>query len=495
VIILIKSYSFYSYKLNKNKYNQIKDYAIKVIQNKNCLSQYLYDNLKPDLFYGNLTKNNFINKTKHMRNNIGATTFQQAQMDVYTKYMNQLNTIAFDRKSKKNIYKVIKYLVKIYRDDNLLIYIKNSNNVFHQKTQSYIEKYGERLINLIKRIQNKLLDKFKLVVFKKLTYNDINQLYEKHEMLEMSNLKLTNAVINLQIPNVDRIVIPIRYSSEYHDFKINYTYNEKGRQRRYSYKLKIENNRIKIQVAKEIKEEKINCTCNNIIGIDVNSKHNLFALSDGHLIDYDRKIVDKISKNKKDNDRIQETKKSRGLSTEYGKKQLLLSEKNKRRCTAHIEKKVSELLKYCQDNNIDHIVLEDLKKSNGRNYCKTNNDINYNDLFNILRLYTIKEIIKRMSKNIKYGVTVSLTNARYTSQQCNKCGHISKENRKTQETFCCVKCNHTCNADLNASLNIRDRILKVSYRKVLHKEVETNRYENKPFVSKVLFKEQLINNF
>lgn len=52
---------------------------------------------------------------------------------------------------------------------------------------------------------------------------------------------------------------------------------------------------------------------------------------------------------------------------------------------------------------------------------------------------------------------VSLVNPAYTSQQCSKCGHVSKDNRKTQEMFCCVECGHTMNADFNASINIESR--------------------------------------
>jgi putative transposase len=38
-------------------------------------------------------------------------------------------------------------------------------------------------------------------------------------------------------------------------------------------------------------------------------------------------------------------------------------------------------------------------------------------------------------------------NPQYTSQTCSSCGHISKENRKTQAKFICVKCNTSLNAD------------------------------------------------
>lgn len=46
---------------------------------------------------------------------------------------------------------------------------------------------------------------------------------------------------------------------------------------------------------------------------------------------------------------------------------------------------------------------------------------------------------------------------RHTSQTCNCCGHVSKENRLTQAKFVCTACGHSANADTNAAKNIRDR--------------------------------------
>ncbi len=55
---------------------------------------------------------------------------------------------------------------------------------------------------------------------------------------------------------------------------------------------------------------------------------------------------------------------------------------------------------------------------------------------------------------------------RYTSQTCSNCGYIDKNNRLTQSEFKCLICNHTENADYNASKNIlrlgQDHITKLS---------------------------------
>ena len=46
-------------------------------------------------------------------------------------------------------------------------------------------------------------------------------------------------------------------------------------------------------------------------------------------------------------------------------------------------------------------------------------------------------------------------NPAYTSQTCSECGHVDKENRKTQARFLCVSCGFASNADTNAAMNIR----------------------------------------
>lgn len=58
---------------------------------------------------------------------------------------------------------------------------------------------------------------------------------------------------------------------------------------------------------------------------------------------------------------------------------------------------------------------------------------------------------------LEYKTDVIKVNCAYTSQECSKCGHTSKENRKTQSLFECVSCGFTENADLQACFNILQR--------------------------------------
>jgi len=42
----------------------------------------------------------------------------------------------------------------------------------------------------------------------------------------------------------------------------------------------------------------------------------------------------------------------------------------------------------------------------------------------------------------------------YTSQKCSSCENIDKKSRISQMKFCCIRCGHTENADINAAKNI-----------------------------------------
>jgi putative transposase len=54
------------------------------------------------------------------------------------------------------------------------------------------------------------------------------------------------------------------------------------------------------------------------------------------------------------------------------------------------------------------------------------------------------------------GFTVAVP-AAYTSQACPCCGHVAKENRKTQALFACVSCGYTSNADHVGAINVLER--------------------------------------
>lgn len=59
------------------------------------------------------------------------------------------------------------------------------------------------------------------------------------------------------------------------------------------------------------------------------------------------------------------------------------------------------------------------------------------------------------------GIPLIRIDPRNTSRRCNKCGHTTKANRKSQSEFSCKACGHTENADGNGAKNIRLRGLEI----------------------------------
>ena len=374
---------------------------------------------------------------------------------------NFISYIYFDEyfnKQKIKCTDFIKLMNKRYRDKDF------SSMFFQQICKQVYEKY------------NKKKPPKTQVIFKKLSFIGVNQ-YNKIFIEESSN-KYTNGIINFNIPHFGIVEIPFRYSKQYHGNLNNIHYSMTGQNKNQyikQYTCTVEKDRLKIVIVEDDNRTYPISVGNHIEGIDVNIKHNLLQCSDGYVIDYDRKMVKSILKRKKKQDRITSTKMTRNLSTEYTYKQMKQNKKDKRRSISMIEQCLVKLFKHCNANNINYLVFEDLNKFT-RKYKINNKEFNVNmrRLMSILHIVDIKNMAERIGR--KYGITISLTNAEYTSQQCSCCGYIHKDNRKTQEKFRCIHCGYEENADLNASINIKERINSDVLRDFLHIEVEKNKY-------------------
>ena len=60
-------------------------------------------------------------------------------------------------------------------------------------------------------------------------------------------------------------------------------------------------------------------------------------------------------------------------------------------------------------------------------------------------------------KAIRAGVRVCFVDPRNTSKTCSRCGFCDRRNRRTQDTFSCLRCGFTCHADTNAARNLATR--------------------------------------
>lgn len=126
----------------------------------------------------------------------------------------------------------------------------------------------------------------------------------------------------------------------------------------------------------------------------------------------------------------------------YLKKQAQLS--------SHRKNEIGRSINECIRNNSDQFfILEDLSL-NGKTKSRPVNRILNRSLLGYLK---DKLRFRLMDKGIDYeGVQPA-----YSSQECLRCGWVSRNNRKNQEHFKCEICGYTNNADLNASLIILGR--------------------------------------
>ena len=70
--------------------------------------------------------------------------------------------------------------------------------------------------------------------------------------------------------------------------------------------------------------------------------------------------------------------------------------------------------------------------------------------------------------------------AQYTSEECSTCEHIHQDSRQSQASFVCQRCGYSSNADINASINIARRgvrlVLSGEYR--IRKRKQTMRLKS-----------------
>ena len=384
-----------------------------------------------------------------------------------------------------------------------------SANSMYKKWMELITKFSyERILTLcIKKYLNVLNRK---VTFKKLTITHQNTISSlKTQVGINNNLKKFNAFLNFNIPKQGEIVLLFRYNQNYHmdlkDFIISGTQKAKledlerfptgYKQTQFKFTINVDTlyNQINIYYALEKTsknsavytrfDSELIQNYNNYVGVDVNIKNNILALSDGKTFKTNESLIKKCIRFDNARKRCQKNKDLNHNPRPYGKEMLLRQQKNNRRSKWYLEQLVNGFLDYCQEKGYNHIVMENLNLKETKSEAKNKDGINYNRIASLLHLNDIKHVIKRLAN--KRDIAVSWVNPKYTSQQCPICGYINKSNRITQEVFCCENCFHNNNADINAAVNIKNRVFIKEYRKSLMKfDKEFNGYKGKVYIKK-----------
>ena len=77
--------------------------------------------------------------------------------------------------------------------------------------------------------------------------------------------------------------------------------------------------------------------------------------------------------------------------------------------------------------------------------------------------WCVRHWLRRLQQRTEWNcVSFRSVVARHTSQMCRLCGHVERGNRRGLE-FRCLRCGHTDDADVNASLNILARFTTGAY--------------------------------
>ena len=529
-----RAYSYKTFKLNKSKYDSLEAYAIEARNFRNIISEMIYNNYRQNIFYREINKNKLVTELKYLNKctKISSADCQQAIRDVYIKYETNLDILIKKyckiNTNDKPIKLLFNYMVRYYKDEehfekmleDQFIEAFNKINVKNPEEKD-LEDYNFRLkllneyvslkiknffkgqtnlnfISFVRYTQDFIIKKINKVTYKSLTFNHMNVIGKTMNvsgMLEKSHIKLTNAVIHINLPKIAIIDLPVRHSKKYHGAFKDYKFNLNKRTGQKQYLIQISFDEVKKEVKITLVRDIIKNISDDyeekqIFGVDVNTKHNIFALSNYETQKVDKKLVKKIVREKKKLKEIQSQRNKLKLPKEYSKRQKRIQDKINKQ-VAYLQNYACHLLLKNHENSV--LVMENLER--GLKKCKINNkqyeeELNYNDLFSLLKIYSMKDTVIRMSGN--YNVNVVLVNPDFTSQMCPKCGHISKNNRKSQETFCCEKCNHKNNADINAAKNIKGRFTNQKFREELQKEVADTQLISEPkILNRFKFRQKL----
>ena len=508
---------FHSNDLTQLKYNELHDFAIAIREHKNIVSEYVNKNL---LKYLDCNMFSFLTEMRETYKGIIPSSFdKQLYEQIFNCYQNKFKAIQrnllfekitfigfefYKRDTKKHkkgeLKKVIlkrensplsiclSYLAR-YGNENIIEYINSQfDNVDDKKKKFYnnilncINKFGfERLFSLALSKRNRIIKHYqkKVIEFNSLTFSGRCRKTDIISYNKNYN-SIINSFVSLSGLNRKSFHIPIKFNKDYHGNMKDF--HDEKRSYEYTITFNEKDKQVNIHICKDGKRyiptvnENSNC-----IGIDVNVKHNLFSLSNGECYDYNRKLVNDFCKLSTylDNVKEKQEKGKKDFKYKVGRRYQLKLDKLREKITKSNQQLISNMCKTLRSNGITHIIMENLDNGFGKCYVKdkNNDDINFNRIVKFLKISNLKAEVEHIGR--KYDIAVSTVQSYYTSKMCPICGCIEDENRTTQEDFSCIECGHSLNADMNAAINIKNRVLEAVLREKLLKKLDNGAYEPK----------------
>lgn len=498
---------FKSNDLTHLKYNELKSFAEALRDHRNSVSEYVNSNL---MFFLDMSKFVFIREMRARFKDIVPSSFDtQLYSLVYTAYANKFEAVAKRLRFEKITYEVCEFYKRDTKkgrkgDFKRVVVSKEATGL--SRTLTWLARYGSkgsveymksvlstcdgkkqafyemmlgvcerftlaRLLRLAMQRGERVIRKYSEnpIEFKSLTFGGRSR---KGDIIAYNSRfgSVINAFVSLSGLGRKSFDIPVKFSKDWHGNMRDY--RKKNPDYEYLVIFDEKHREVSVLIAKPGMRY-IPEAGDNVVGVDVNVKHNLLSLSNGMTVDYDRKLVADYCRFALEIDRLKE----RDKDYHIGRRRQIKMDTLKRKMVKSEQESIAVLCKSLQAQGVNHIVMEDLDNGFGKCYVKDkdNVDINYNRKVKFLGLSSLKQEVEHIAR--KYDIAVSTVQASYTSKMCPKCGCIEDENRPNQETFECIECGHKDNADFNAAKNIRNRVLVTVLRESLLKQLDNGAFE------------------
>ena len=386
---------------------------------------------------------------------------------------------------KTELTKVLTWLARygndetVYWLESVIPTVVESKQKFYRTILNKISKFGfDRLMRLALSRRNTVFSEYEKrgkITFESLTFSGRSRI--KRPIVDARRNETGKFDYYIEISwdwfdagyrgnSKNTMCIPFKYSKAYHRSLNRYCNGTDT-----SYTIVIRGNDIHFVLARDgyryKHDEEI--TEENTVGIDVNSKHNMFALSTGEFIPHDEALIADLETELLKIDAKQKAYNAR-FKKEEEHEAFRISKKDKARIEAITTKlnesnkrTIANLCKQLAELGIKHIAMENLDGFQGSKlHSEDSKGFNLGRLHLRTGLSSLKNEFIHIAP--KYGLLVSLVQAEYTSKMCPVCGDIDDRNRQTQEEFCCVECHHADNADHNSSINIKFRLTSTVLR-------------------------------
>ena len=515
----VYSRSFYSYNLAKSKYDEIKRIGLELLEERNKLSLWTQEHLLQCL---ELSKHEYCKLTCSLVNHISSHFYNALRDDVYTAYKNRFESVRKKMRCHLKEHVRTEYYKrssKEYKKGDVKNVVYEDKYTDVTKTVSYLTQYGEqnkypeniqrnvdkfkdagyydRLISLVNERRKRILSRYSEPIhFKTPTFRGRSRLSDDIVSYNRDPNSVVEGFVNLSWPK-DRLLpdekvmsIPVKLNNKYYGNLKDYSNKSDT-----SYIIQISRDKIRIILTKDGEREypEVSLNPDEIEGIDVNTKHNMFVTSCGYEVKHHYKLLNAIVEHEKETDRLREESKKRGEDYKIGKRRQAKSEKLASKYEDYIEREIVTCCKSLYGLGKRHLVLEDLQGRWRKCYGDSKeHDVNQNRINKAVCLASIKDVCMHIAPH--YGFAVSLVNPAYTSQTCPRCGCIDKKNRVTQENFECIECGFKDNADVLSAGNARFRISDA----VLREKLSVLNENKTGFIpNKIKYKDvkSVINNF